>query len=477
MAMTAGPRSRPATPKHATAKPATRRLPSNPRPVAQRALATAQPFGPVQAKLAVGPARDRFEVEADRVADRVVQMGEGAAVWDAVLGRAPAPAITPLAPMGIQRLCAACEAELQRQPIEDEEEEVLQAKAAPAQALPSSPAPAETSALQGGGQPLSAAARAYFEPRFRRDFSQVRVHTGAEASRAAADLRARAFTVGPNIAFDSGEYDPTTARGRHLLAHELTHVVQQTEGRAAPRIQRFCSDPDFCTPFATTAEAVAEESWLRRYFLPAMSVKFGSEVRDLWEAYLSRTPASGLSRRVFATAGSPIEESFATSGAVEDDQEAVLDLVVSRLSRFPGSRLRPHTYTVVSLTNFLSASEMNDRPINFSNPLAKAGNIAGGIGSSAAGADSRKIARANVSLLKTPVIGNAGYIDFTLTPFYEVYDAIDFCPGQCGSPAEQIFTIPLSRLEAMGRAYDVPYVVKFQPEPETRREYYTSLPL
>ena len=78
---------------------------------------------------------------------------------------------------------------------------------------------------------------------------------------------------------------------------------------------------------------------------------------------------------------------------------------------------------------------------------------------------------------KVPLIGNSGYIDFTLTSHYEVFDAVDFCPGQCGSLLEQMFTIPLSRLEASGEAYDVPFVVRFQPEEATNREFYSSFPI
>jgi len=305
----------------------------------------------------------------------------------------------------------------------------------------------------------------------------VRVHIDNESVQLNRKLNAEAFTLGRDIYFGVGRYSPYTSSGRKILAHELTHVVQQNQHIAPEIIQCQCSDPDFCTPYATTAEAFSAEVWLRNYFLPAMQAMFGTEVHDLWDSFLSRAPGASLARRVFDTPGNPIEDSFATSSAVEDDQEAVLDLVVSRLSRFPGGRLSPHVYTVVSLTNFLSASEMNNRPIDFSNPLSKAGNIAGGIGSSAAGPDFRKIARANVALEKVPLFGNSGYINFELIPHYEVYDAIDFCPGQCGSPAEQVFTIPLSRLEASGRAFDVPYVVKFQPEPETKMKFYSSLPL
>jgi hypothetical protein len=82
-------------------------------------------------------------------------------------------------------------------------------------------------ALRGGGKPLPDATRAFFEPRFGSDFSHVRVHADARAAAAARAVNARAFTVGPDIVFGGAQYAPGTTEGRQLLAHELTHVVQQ----------------------------------------------------------------------------------------------------------------------------------------------------------------------------------------------------------------------------------------------------------
>jgi hypothetical protein len=78
-----------------------------------------------------------------------------------------------------------------------------------------------------GGRPLPERTREYFEPRFGRDFGDVRVHTGPQADEAARSIDATAFTLGTDIVFKSGSYRPGTSAGRKLLAHELTHVVQQ----------------------------------------------------------------------------------------------------------------------------------------------------------------------------------------------------------------------------------------------------------
>ena len=80
------------------------------------------------------------------------------------------------------------------------------------------------------GQPLDANSRSFFEPRFGFDFSRVRVHADKAAGDAADRLGAHAFTVGTHIAFAHGRHEPQSTEGRHLLAHELTHVVQQSGG-------------------------------------------------------------------------------------------------------------------------------------------------------------------------------------------------------------------------------------------------------
>lgn len=89
--------------------------------------------------------------------------------------------------------------------------------------------------LRSSGEPLDAATRAYFEPRFGHDFSRVRVHTDEQAAESARLVNARAYTVGDNVVLGSGQYLPSSASGRRLLAHELTHVVQQANsGLALP---------------------------------------------------------------------------------------------------------------------------------------------------------------------------------------------------------------------------------------------------
>lgn len=83
--------------------------------------------------------------------------------------------------------------------------------------------------LRSPGQPLDAETRTFFEPRFGHDFSQVRVHTDAKAATSAKSVNALAYTVGRDVVFGTGHYQPWTGEGRGLLAHELAHVAQQSQ--------------------------------------------------------------------------------------------------------------------------------------------------------------------------------------------------------------------------------------------------------
>jgi len=177
----------------------------------------------LQPKLTVGPPGDAYEREADRVADAVMRMPE---------------------PEGrVQRACAECEEEMQRQPATEKEEEdedkTLQAKETPGQIPEVTPdLESRIAALRGGGEPLPSSERAFFEPRFGQEFGDVRIHSGPEAADLAQRVQARAFTLGDSIVFGAGQYAPGDGAGRQLLAHELTHVVQQGREQARRVIQR-----------------------------------------------------------------------------------------------------------------------------------------------------------------------------------------------------------------------------------------------
>lgn len=127
---------------------------------------------------------------------------------------------------------------------------------------------AEIRAVTSGGRPLSESTRSFFESRFGQDFSDVRVHTGSQADKVARSIDAEAFTLGSDVVLRSGKYNPGTSRGRTLMAHELTHVVQQraanprrsTNGSATrPSVSAFGVTADVLPQTAESSERTAAD--------------------------------------------------------------------------------------------------------------------------------------------------------------------------------------------------------------------------
>ncbi|WP_457330242.1 eCIS core domain-containing protein [Rhizobacter sp. P5_C2] len=216
----------------ATERATTTRLPAGrtaPREVQAAALRQAQPVGlasargacacgggcprcrgaALQRKPQLSTPGDRFEREADAVADQVMRMASATPVSAGVAGI-----------RSLQRKCADCEDEVEGATIRRE------AAGAGAQSLDTESA---ARAAQQGGAPLSPDQRDFFEPRLGHDLGHVRVHTGGSAEAGASAVQARAYTLGRDIVFGSGEYKPGTPAGQRLLAHELVHVLQQGE--------------------------------------------------------------------------------------------------------------------------------------------------------------------------------------------------------------------------------------------------------
>jgi hypothetical protein len=194
--------------------------PAHPLLKLQRKIGNRAVSALIQTKLRVGPAGDAFEQEADRVADRVMRMPANAAVGVATA-----------------RAGRFKDARLQRRPADDEVREGwLQPKA---QGPTNAPVSVEQglTGLTEGGSTMRPALRDAMESAFDADFSGVRIHTGGSAERLNRDLGAHAFTHGRDIFFNAGQYRPDTSDGRRLLAHELTHVLQQGGAARAARMK------------------------------------------------------------------------------------------------------------------------------------------------------------------------------------------------------------------------------------------------
>jgi len=168
--------------------------------------------------LRIGDANDAFELEADRMAREATEPSTIKTQWS-------------LASLGgsarIQRKCACGGSGGAEGECEDcKEKAALHRRAAGPPDSEFAP-PIVTEVLRSTGQPLDTATRSYFEPRFGYDFSRVRLHHGTQETASARAVNALAYTVGEHVVFGDGHYEPKTDEGRRLIAHELTHVVQQ----------------------------------------------------------------------------------------------------------------------------------------------------------------------------------------------------------------------------------------------------------
>ncbi len=203
----------------------------------------------LQAKLAVGPANDHYEREADHVAASIMRepaahqiQRQGLEEEDTIQTKSLASTITPL---------------IQRQELDEEEESPVQTKSDTIQREETSDEDEEENPVQlrsdgglpsvkpgmehtierarGGGRPLPDVLLARMEQSFGVDFSGVRVHSDSQSDTLNRSLNARAFTTGHDLFFRRGEYNPESRRGQELIAHELTHVVQQNGGMSGKK--------------------------------------------------------------------------------------------------------------------------------------------------------------------------------------------------------------------------------------------------
>ena len=280
----------------------------------------------IQAKLTVNKAGDKFEQEAERMADKVM--------------RAPAPATG-----GPARGPAGLDEKLER----NKPEQLLRKETGPAPSVDSSTQAAIGNKMTGG-QPLSNDVRSFMEPRFGADFSAVRVHTDTESAGLSNRLSARAFTHRNHVFFSNNQYQPGTSEGKQLLAHELTHTIQQghsiqrspqvtVAATSTPSVQRL-GVQDALDYFADKA-----------YYVPGfrlLSIVLGfnpisgrSEARsaaNILRALIELIPGGALiaqaleSHGVFTRAGAWVEQQLAALGNIGSDLVGALMRFVDSLS-------------------------------------------------------------------------------------------------------------------------------------------------
>jgi hypothetical protein len=405
----------------------------------------------IQAKLKVGKPNDTYEQEADRVADTVMRMPnplvqrqteeedkaqakplEGAIApfvqRQAEENKEETAQTKPLAieiTPWVQRQAAEEKKEepvqmLQRQATEDKKEEPVQAKEGVDGTTDVTPElENRIQTMRGGGQSLSESSLAFFEPRFGYNFRNVRVHTDSQASEISLKLNAQAFTIGQDIFFSAGHYEPNTSKGQWLLAHELTHTVQQQP-------QPLSTAPGSVQ--ASTKSAIARSS------VPSLLLTNhrGAENTQIREE--GRGRSSFLLHSCLQTDSRLLvqRQPLAVSSAAPHIQRSVLDRVLNRVAdwaaNIPGFTL---------LTVILGRNPINGRSVerNATNVLRGfMGLIPGGDllfrGLQASGVIDRVFAWVNQQLSQfglTPstILERFRRVDLSASDIFHPWDAID----------------------------------------------------
>ena len=203
-------------------------------------------FEPViQPKLAINQPNDVYEQEADTVADSIMRMTD----IDATRGTFSQPSATR-----IQRKCKECE--------EEEKQRLNRKEVNNDETIADASTQKYVSSLNDQGRSLTQRERSFFEPRFGYDFSDVQLHTNTEANQSAKKINALAYTYSNHIVFGANQYQPENESGKRLLAHELTHVVQQnSDSIARNKIQK--------TPVTSGEYGVELEHYVTLHSVPA----------------------------------------------------------------------------------------------------------------------------------------------------------------------------------------------------------------
>ncbi len=344
----------------------------------------------VQTKLTVNKPGDKFEQEADKTADKVMRMPDAAV------------------PSKEEKIQRQADDKLQKK-----EEDKIQKSALPEEKVQNSSLPEEkvqkkdeeklqrsggdgassvTTATQSGirnktagGQPLSSEARSFMEPRFNADFGNVRIHNDPESAGLSNQLSARAFTYQNHVFFSRDQYQPGTSEGKQLLAHELTHTIQQghavqrspqiTTTVAPPPIQRL-GIQDALDYFADKAYYIPGFRMLTILmgFNPINMRSTDRSAANILRALIELIPGGHFitqaldNHGVFTKAGTWVEQQLATLGDIGGD-------IVSSLKRFIDS---------LSWTDIFDLSGVWDRAKRiFTDPIGRlisfAGRVASGI--------------------------------------------------------------------------------------------------
>ena len=405
--------------------------------------------GILQTKLQIGEVGDRYEQEADLVADRVMRMLEQN-IQHQVEPEAIANAITPL-----QRRSTDQEQISEVPPIVNE-------------------------VLHSQGQPLEPETRTFMESRFGHDFGHVRVHTDLKAAASAKAVNALAYTVGPTIVFAAGKYAPFVPEGRRLLAHELAHTIQQSSvsfgvqrgGVAGSILQRVpsCARPtscpaEFCGDFINKEDAKSDLAANRDRLLSLVGQPVldggAEEVRALYGDFLDGGHAlrdlSSRLARFFARSS--------TTGRSIRFLDRSLEEYFRSNPPPPGGSITVKIQDAIPRAVAALGTPGDPNVMAFRDYTETPGLLAGGVGEGQAtcpvGAKPSTVEDSRTATGTATGTNSNGTILVSSSIEFSVTDTLDFCPGHCGSSNAQELTVPLSRYEATGISGDEPFTVTF----------------
>ena len=230
---------------------------------------------PIQAKLTVGAVDDPLEKEADTMADQIMRMPED---------------------NFIQKKCSACEEEdtVQRAPLVN----FIQKKGGISGTMAPEGVANSIEQSRGKGRALPKGTKSFMESRFGTDFSGVNIHTGGNAIQMSRELGAKAFTVGNDIYFNQGQFNPHSNSGKHLLAHELTHVVQQNGNSAAHTAQaKVVQRQEHDSQTSAASMTLDEELEATRSALASIHEQMSTGIFDWWVSEAEASTVFAILRR------------------------------------------------------------------------------------------------------------------------------------------------------------------------------------